>query len=205
MRRDCRQRDEPQVCWSALPAPERRYQSASANSADFHSYFNLSGAPTIQGTLAQLCTDKYLPVDATGIPLGQIDKFPRDTASAPFVVGPAQPQIDDCFVVETDPAAVPLDTRVDRCPLRLLGSFSHPATGLHLEVHSTEPAFQFYTGKYVDVPALPGAPARQPGAGFCVEPSRYVNAPNEPLWKPMVLLPRGRIYGSRTMYRAWKE
>jgi len=72
-------------------------------------------------------------------------------------------------------------------------------------VYSTEPAFQFYTGKYIDVPEVPGAPARGKRSGFCVEPSRYVNAINVEEWKNQVLLKKGEKYGSRIVYRAWRE
>ncbi|KAH2086416.1 hypothetical protein KXV84_000762 [Aspergillus fumigatus] len=166
-----------------------------------HSYFNLGNGPTIEGTKAQLSTADYLPLDSTGIPLGNIDKFPLDV-SKPFVLGAAEPDIDDVFLMETDPSKVVLDTRSQ--PLKLLAQFSHPDTGLHLEVHSTEPAFQFYTGKYINVPAMDGLPARVARAGFCVEPSRYVNAPNEPGWRSMVLLTKGQIFGCKTVYKVWK-
>ncbi|KAL2009236.1 hypothetical protein VTN00DRAFT_7430 [Thermoascus crustaceus] len=168
-----------------------------------HSYFNLSGGPTIEGTEAQLCTDKYLPVDSNGIPEDKVQQFKRTDVTKPFVLHPTEPDIDDCFVMDEDPSQVPLDTRSR--PLRLLAQFKHPSSGLHLEVHSTEPAFQFYTGKGIDVPAVEGLPARGPGSGFCVEPSRFINAPNQPEWKHMTLLKKGQIYGSKIEYRAWKE
>jgi aldose 1-epimerase len=81
----------------------------------------------------------------------------------------------------------------------------HLQTGIYLEVLSTEPAFQFYTGAYIDVPAVEGLPARGPRSGFCVEPSRYVNAPNVDEWKGMVLLKKGQTYGSRSVYRGWSD
>ena len=105
--------------------------------------------------------------------------------------------------METDPSKIPLDTR--GLPVRRLAQFSNANTGLHLEVHSTEPAFQFYTGKYINVPAIDGAPAHTEGAGFCVEPSRYVNAINEPEWRNMVLLKKGQVFGCKNVYKAWKE
>lgn len=105
--------------------------------------------------------------------------------------------------METNPTEVPLDTR--GMPLKKLAEFSHPNTSMHLEVHSTEPAFQFYTGKYIDVPEVEGAPARGEGAGFCVEPSRFVNAINEPEWRNMVVLKKGQLFGCKNMYKAWKE
>ncbi|OJJ43368.1 hypothetical protein ASPZODRAFT_161596 [Penicilliopsis zonata CBS 506.65] len=165
-----------------------------------HSYFNLTGDPDLSGTIAQLSTDNYLPVDETGIPHGSIAPFPHKVTS-PFTLGDSAPSIDDCFVMETDPTAVPKDTRP--LPLKLLAAFHHPKNGIHLEVHSTEPAFQFYTGKYINVPAVAGLPAREPGSGFCVEPSRYVNAINEPEWRDMMLLRRGEVFACRNVYKAW--
>ncbi|KAI2786707.1 hypothetical protein POX_g09095 [Penicillium oxalicum] len=167
-----------------------------------HSYFNIGDGPTITGTTAKLATADYLPVDQTGIPKGGISKFPRDVTE-PFVLAATGPHIDDCFVVETDPSKVPLDTR--NLPLRRLAEFSHRSTGLHLEVHSTEPAFQFYTGKYIDIPAIGGRPADTEGAGFCVEPSRYVDAINDPKWRGMVLLKKGQVFGCKNVYKSWKE
>lgn len=143
-----------------------------------------------------------MPLDSTGIPTGTIEKFPRD-ATVPFILQPSEPHIDDVFVVESDPSKIPLDTRSQ--PLKLLAKFSHPDTKMHLEVHSTEPAFQFYTGKYIDVPRVEGAPARGEGAGFCIEPSRYVNAVNEPKWRSMSVLKKGQVFGCKNVYRAWKE
>lgn len=166
------------------------------------SYFNIGDGPTISGTLAQLATVNYLPLDSTGIPHGTVETFPREVTKT-FMLNGAEPHIDDVFVMEPDAAKVPLDTR--GLPVRQLAQFSHPATGLHLEVHSTEPAFQFYTGKYIDVPSVHGAPARGEGAGFCVEPSRFVNAINEPGWRNMVLLRRGQVFGCKNVYKAWTE
>ncbi|KAK6198995.1 hypothetical protein LQW54_010193 [Pestalotiopsis sp. IQ-011] len=169
-----------------------------------HSYFNLSGGPSIEGTNVQLCTPSYLPVDATGIPTADPTTYPHVETHKPFTLGAVDPDIDDCFVVDpsSSPSSVPLDTRSR--PLTRLVSASHPGSGINLEVHSTEPAFQFYTGKYIDVPAIEGARARGARSGFCVEPSRFVNAINEDKWKSQVLLKKGDKYGARIVYRAWK-
>jgi aldose 1-epimerase len=137
--------------------------------------------------------------------LGPISQYPNLNANKPFTLGFTDPDIDDCFIVNPDPSSVPLDTQP--LPLQLLGFFSHPSTNIHLEVLSTEPAFQFYTGKYINVPAVEaeGLPAREPRSGFCVEPSRYVNAPNVNEWRGMCLMKKGEIWGSRTVYKAWKS
>lgn len=75
---------------------------------------------------------------------------------------------------------------------------------------STEPAFQFYTGKYIDVDEIKDVEVeggrvekRGPRSGFCVEPSRYVNAVNVPEWRGQVVLKREETYGSRVVYKGW--
>jgi aldose 1-epimerase len=108
---------------------------------------------------------------------------------------------------DEEPDSIPTDTRARS--VRLHASFYHPDSTAHLEVLSTEPAFQFYTGKYIDVPEIKGpdghvlVPKREARGGFCVEPSRYVNAVNTPQWKGMVTVRRGENFGSRIIYRAW--
>lgn len=178
-----------------------------------HSYFNLSGAPTIEGTSVSLCTNQHLSV-VNGIPTGGptpynfVETGSPLPVNTPFTLGPTAPDVDDCFITNLDPATVPIDTRSQ--PLTTYVKASHPATGIHLEVAATEPAFQFYTGKYIDVPECVGpsmetVPARGKRSGFCVEPSRWVNACNVPEWKNMVLLKKNEKYGARIVYKIWSE
>jgi aldose 1-epimerase len=166
------------------------------------SYFNLGGGPTVEGTEVTLYTSKHLPVDATNIPLGTIEDFPGIQAGKPFVLGATEPDIDHCFVVDENDKDIPLDTRTRS--LKPLISTYHPDTKIHLDVYSTEPAFQFYTGKHIKVPATEDTPARGSRAGFCVEPSRFVNAINVPEWRGQVLLKKGQIWGAKTVHKAWK-
>lgn len=171
-----------------------------------HSYFNLTGGPSIEGTVVQLCTPSYLPVDNGGIPTGGPTTFAKVATNEQFTLGAQDPDIDDCFVVDPSapPSSVPIDTRGR--PLVALVKAHHPDSQIHLEVHSTEPAFQYYTGKYIDVAAVDGVvPARGARSGFCVEPSRFVNACNDEDWKSQVLLKKGEKYGCRIVYKAWKE
>ncbi len=148
-----------------------------------------------------LVTNKYLPVDDGGIPTEGPKPFSKVEGNKAFTLGATEPDIDDCFIINE--ASNKVDTRSE--PLTKLVSAHHPESKVHLEVYSTDPAFQFYTGKYIDVPEVPGVPARKARSGFCVEPSRYVNAANVEEWKGQVLLKKGEKYGSRHVYRAWKE
>ncbi|KAL1873607.1 hypothetical protein VTK73DRAFT_849 [Phialemonium thermophilum] len=168
-----------------------------------HSYFNLTGKPTIEGTVVSLATNSYLPVDDGGIPIGGPKPYAGIESNKSFTLGAEEPDIDDCFVVNEAADKVPIDTRP--LPLTKLVSAYHPESKIHLEVSSTEPAFQFYTGKYISVPEVAGVPARGKRSGFCVEPSRYVNACNVESWKGQMLLKKGEKYGARIVYRAWQD
>lgn len=122
--------------------------------------------------------------------------------------------IDDCFILSprTSPADVPLDTRTN--DLHLLAELHSSASGISLRVESSEPAFQCYTGGFIDVPAwgagevegrkYVAGPGFARNAGVCIEPSRFVNAAGREEWRGMVLLKKGKTYGARTRYIAWK-
>ena len=167
------------------------------------SYFNVGAGPTLEGTKTTLGTNLHLPVNETQIPKGPITPFPGlPPAGIPFTFGASNPQVDHCLIMNSEPKTVPLDTRNQ--PMKHLVSLSHPSTGVHLKVESTEPAFQFYTGDGMDVPAVGGAPHRISRSGVAIEPSRYVDAVSRPEWRGMCLLKKGALYGSKTRYTAWK-
>lgn len=172
------------------------------------SYFNLHPAsPTISGHAISLSTNQHLSLDANSIPTGAITAHPSaPPPNTTFILGPTSPSFDDCFVLDP-PNIIPLDTR--SLPLRTLVRMSHPATDLHLDISSTEPAFQFYTGEHIDVPELQSSKgekiaAKGPRAGIAVEPSRYVDAQRSE-WRGQCLLKKGETWGARSRYTAWKE
>lgn len=132
-----------------------------------------------------------------------MEDFPGLQANQAFTLGAKQPFIDHCFVFGQDAPEVPSDTR--SLTSRRLVEMSHPSTGLHLEISSTEPAFQFYTGDHVNIAASADSPAMPGRAGICVEPSRYINAINVPEWEKQVVLKRGQLWGCKTVYKSWKD
>lgn len=149
-----------------------------------------------------LPSNLYQVVDDEDIPTGAIEPYPEFNANEEFTLGAVTPAPDHCFIVNNDPASIKLDTRSE--PLNKLISLYHPESKIHFEALSTEPAFQFYAGKKINVPEMDGLPARGSRSGMCIEASRYVNAVNEEKWKPMVTLKKGQTFGSRTVYRGWK-
>jgi len=168
-----------------------------------YSYFNLSNSSSIEGTQVTLSTAWHQVVDNTSIPTGEIALYPGINSQELFTLGSKEPDVDHCFIMNKDPSSIPIDTR--SLSLQMLAKFYHPTSKVHLEVYSTEPGFQFYTGKYIDVPQVGGLPSRGPRSGFAVEPSRYINAINNDEWRSMVVLKRGQKFGSRIVYRAWQD
>ncbi|KEZ41775.1 putative Aldose-1-epimerase [Scedosporium apiospermum] len=168
-----------------------------------HSYFNLTGASTITGTQVTLCSAQHLPKDAENIPVSGPEPFPAIKANEAFILSDTAPVVDHCFVINEAPETIPLDTRC--LPLQNMAQTYHPESGIHVEVWGTDPAFQFYTGENTNVPAVAGMGARGPRSAFCVEPSRYVNAPEVDEWRGMVLMKKGQRYGSRIVYRGWVD
>ncbi|KAF2157281.1 putative aldose 1-epimerase [Myriangium duriaei CBS 260.36] len=178
-----------------------------------HTAFSVAPVPqstsdsrSLAGTKATLFTNLRQEVDEAAIPTGRITTHPGITPGAPFTLSADKPVFDDCFVLKAEVADVPLDTRGG--DLQKLCAFEHPDTGLHLEAWSTEPAFQFYTGEFIDLNHKDEKGKEHKyakRAGFCVEASRFVDAPSRPEWKGMVVLPRGKTWGSRTVYKAWKQ
>lgn len=169
-----------------------------------HSYFNIGDKTTIEGTEVTIPDNTNIETNEVDIPTGKFKEFPGIESGKPFELGADEPDIDHGFALTTDVAKVSMDTRSSEEKICI--KLYHPSTGINLVVASTEPAFQFYTGKYIETLERPdGTPAYTKRAGFCVEPARYTNAANVPEWKHMVLLTRGTTYGSRTTWRAWKN
>ena len=101
---------------------------------------------------------------------------------------------DNCFLVNrSEPEGLALCARIRA-----------PQTGRVMEVWSTEPALQFYTGM-LPLEPLPGGPGKCgrayfPQQGLCFEPQGYPNAPNCPAFPSAVYLP-GQARAGSTVYR----
>ncbi len=160
-----------------------------------HSYWNLAGSGTILDHELELDCPFYLPVDQTLIPTGEllaVAGTPMDfTRSKPVGrdIGKVPGGYDHCWVGGTTERA-----------LRRLATLYEPSGGRGMEVWTTMPGLQFYSGNFLDGLAGAGGAIYNRHSGLCLEAEYFPDAINRPHFPDCLLLP-GRTYSHRIEYR----
>lgn len=168
-----------------------------------HSYFNLTaGKSDILGHEVMINADQFIPVDETLIPTGEI----RDVEGTPFDftsptavgarIGEDNEQLkfgegyDHCWVVNGEAGK-----------MRLAATVYEPNSGRYMEVHSTEPGIQFYSGNFLDG-TITGARGvvYEHRYGLALETEHYPDSPNQADF-PSVELAPGETYHTQTTYK----
>jgi aldose 1-epimerase len=168
-----------------------------------HGYFNLrdGGASRILPHRIQIEADAYLPVDEAGIPTGEV----RPVAGTPLdfrrpcelgkrieSLVPERGGYDHCFVLR--------ERRGEGEP-SLAARVFEPESGRVVELSTTQPGLQLYTGNFLD-----GSFKGRGGAAYgrwqalCLEPQDFPDAPNQPGF-PSTTLEPGREYAHSAIFR----
>jgi aldose 1-epimerase len=172
-----------------------------------HSYFNLGGegSGTALGHHAHIDADSFLPVGADLIPTGEV----RSVVGTEMDFRRLHPMEEGIRVASVqvlisrgyDHSYVLNRTRTEASGLAFAGRFEDPSSGRAMEVWTTEPVADFYTGNFLDGSlAGPSDRTYRQGDAFAFEPERPSNGPNTPDWRSVTLFP-GERYRSATEYR----
>lgn len=168
-----------------------------------HSYFNLAGdgRRDVLEHVLWINAAQFTPVDATLIPTGGI----APVAGTPFDF--------------TQPTTIGARIETDHEQLRNGGGYDHnfvldregsglehaarveePSSGRVLDIYTTEPGLQFYSGNFLDG-TITGKGGQVYGHryGFCLETQHYPDSPNQPEFPSTILRP-GEEYRSRTVF-----
>ena len=166
-----------------------------------HSYFNLAGHGDILSHVVYLNADKFTPVDSTLITTGElrpVDGTPFDFRTPTTIgarIGQDDEQLkfgngyDHNWVINHPMGELGLDARV-----------TEPTSGRVMEVWSTEPGLQFYSGNFLDGSNVgKGGQVYQFRNAFAMEPQHYPDSPNHDNFPSVVLHP-GETYQNTIVY-----
>ncbi|GAA4414487.1 galactose mutarotase [Nibrella viscosa] len=168
-----------------------------------HTYFNLANKGDILNHELTLYADRFLPVDQTLIPTGELRPvagtvfdFTKPTAMGARINDSTDTQIK--YGLGYDHAWILSDSSQG---LKRAATVYEPTTGRVMDVSTTEPAIQFYTGNFLDGTLTgKGGVKYAKRTGFCLETEHYPDSPNQPKFPSTTLRP-GETYQSTTVYK----
>jgi len=164
-----------------------------------HTYFNLSAGKdsTILDHELMIDADRYTAVNDKLIPTGQLPSVkntPMDFTKAKRIgndIDKVKGGFDHNWVLNKKDES-----------LSLIATLYHPASGRFMEVYTTQPGVQFYTGNFLDGTLTGGKNGAKyvQHAGLCLETQHFPDSPNQPSFPSTVLKP-GETYHQVTVYK----
>jgi len=164
-----------------------------------HAYFNLSAGKdsTILDHELMLKADKYTEVDTVLIPTGKLPDVkgtPMDFTTAKKIgkdIAAVKGGFDHNWVLNKNANS-----------LDLVATLYHPASGRLMEVYTTEPGIQFYSGNFLDgtLTNTKGGQKYVQHAALCLETQHFPDSPNQPTFPNTILKP-GEKYTHTSLYK----
>lgn len=182
---------------------EARTDATTIINLTHHAYWNLGGGGDILDHELQIMGSRFLPVNGELIPTGERREVAGSAmdfrAATPIRsrLDPADPQLrvanggyDHTWIVDRDGADLALAARL-----------REPGSGIAMEVWTTQPGIQFYSGNFLDG-SLGGkrGESYRKHAGLCLETQHFPDSPHHPGF-PCVVLESGDTYRQTTLYR----
>jgi len=165
-----------------------------------HAFWNLAGKGTIFDHELKLNCSKYLPVDSTLIPTGEL----KNVEGTPFDFRTAKKISKDFSQVEGGYDHNWIIDREDKSSshLVLAADVVDPASGRRMTVSTTKVGIQFYSGNFIpaNFKSLAGDSLYDKHWGLCLETQYFPDSPNQPSFPSVVLRP-GEVYKHSTVHK----